>query len=35
MDFFGKWPGDKKELDKITKIIYEDRKKAKMREVKF
>ncbi len=35
MDFFGKWPGDKKELDKIQKMISEDRKKAKTREVKF
>ena len=35
LDFFGKWPGDKKELDKIGKRIYEDRKKAKGREVKF
>ncbi len=35
LDFFGKWPGDKKELDKIEKRIYEDRKKAKLRELKF
>jgi len=35
MKFFGAWPGPKKELDKIEKIIYEDRKKAKTRDVKF
>ena len=35
LDFFGKWPGDKKELDKIEKMIYNDRKKFKTREVKF
>lgn len=35
LDFFGKWSGDKKELDKVEKMVYEDRKKAKTREVKF
>lgn len=34
LDFFGIWK-DKKELDKIEKIIYEDRKKSKLRDVKF
>ena len=35
LEFAGKWPGDKKELDKIEKMIYKDRKKAKTREVKI
>ena len=35
MDFAGKWPGGKEELDKIKKIIYEDRKKFKLRKVEF
>ncbi len=35
LDFFGKWSGDKKELDKMERTIYEDRKKTKGREVKF
>jgi len=26
LDFFGKWPGTKKELKKIKKILREDRK---------
>ncbi|MBI3033362.1 antitoxin VapB family protein [Candidatus Woesearchaeota archaeon] len=32
MDFFGKWPGGKEELDKIAKILEEDRKKFKTRD---
>lgn len=35
LDFFGKWSGNKKELDKMERMIYKDRKKAKGREVKF
>ena len=35
MKFFGKWPGDKNELDGIKKMISEDRKKLKLREVSF
>ena len=35
MKFFGKWPGDKNDLDKIKKIIDTDRKKFKLREVNF
>ncbi len=35
LDFFGKWPGDKKELDKIEKELYRERKKFKLREVKL
>jgi len=33
--FFGAWSGPKEELDRIEKMIYEDRKKTKMRDVKF
>ncbi len=33
-DFFGVWK-DKVELDKIEKMIYEDRKKFKLRDVNF
>lgn len=35
MDFAGKWPGGNEELDKIEKIVYEDRKKFKLRKVEF
>ncbi len=35
MDFAGKWVGSREELDKIEKMIYEDRKKFKLRTVKF
>ena len=35
MDFAGKWPGDKKELDKIKRILSEDRKKFKLRGYKL
>ena len=35
MKFFGKWPGDKKELDKIKAEINEDRKKFKLSKVRF
>lgn len=35
MKFFGKWPGDKNDLDKIKERINSDRKKFKLREVKF
>ncbi|MBS3075292.1 antitoxin VapB family protein [Candidatus Pacearchaeota archaeon] len=34
-DFFGIWKEDSDEWGKIKKEIYEDRKKAKLREVKF
>jgi predicted CopG family antitoxin len=34
-DVFGKWPGPKEELDKIEKLIAEDRKKFKLKEVSF
>ena len=33
--FFGKWPGDKTELNKIENVINKDRKKFKLREVKL
>ncbi len=33
LDFFGKWHGDKKELDRIEKILAESRKAAKTRAV--
>jgi len=32
---FGKWPGTTRELDNISKMIEEDRKKFKLHEVKF
>lgn len=32
MDFAGKWPGDKKEVDQIKKILSQDRKKFKLRD---
>jgi predicted CopG family antitoxin len=35
MDFFGIWKEDADEWEKIKKRIYEDRKKAKLREVKL
>ena len=35
MDFFGIWKEDADEWEVIKKKIYEDRKKAKLREVKF
>ena len=35
LDFWGKWPGGKEELDRIEKIIYEDRKRFKLRKVEF
>ena len=35
LDFFGKWPGDKEELNKIEKELYKERKKFKLREVKI
>lgn len=35
MDLFGKWPGPKEELDRIEREIYQDRKKATIREVSF
>ena len=35
MDLFGVWADDAEEWDKINKKIYEDRKKAKLREVKL
>ena len=35
MKFFGKWPGDKNDLDRIKRMIENDRKKLKLREVNF
>ena len=35
LDFFGKWPGNKGELDVIKKTLARDRKNFKTREVKF
>lgn len=34
IDFFGIWKNDK-EVEKIKKKIYEDRRKSKLKEVKF
>ena len=34
-DFFGKWPGTKKELNKISKELTQERKTFKTKEVKF
>lgn len=35
MDSAGRWVGSKEETDRIFKGIYEDRKKFKLRTVKF
>ena len=35
LDFFGKWPGDKKELDAIKKTLARDRKSFNTKEVSF
>ncbi len=35
LELAGKWSGSKEELDRIERLIYEDRKKFKMRRVKF
>ncbi len=35
LDLAGKWTGGKEELNKIEKMIYEDRKKFKLRKVEF
>jgi predicted CopG family antitoxin len=35
LDFFGKWPGPKNELDKIKKSLSKERESFKTREVKF
>jgi len=35
MEFAGKWPGGREELDRIERIIYEDRKRFKLRKVEF
>jgi len=35
LDFFGKWPGPKKELDKISKELKKERESFKTREVKI
>ena len=35
MDFFGKWPGSKEELNEIKKMLEKDRKNAKLRDVKL
>ena len=32
-DFFGKWPGGTEELNRIEKILKEDRRKFKTRDV--
>ena len=34
-DFFGKWPGDAKEVEQIMSTIAADRKRFSTREVKF
>ena len=34
-DYFGIWKENADEWEKIKKIIYEDRKKFKLRDVKF
>ncbi len=33
MDFFGRWPGTKKELTEIKKTLEHDRKKFKTRDI--
>lgn len=35
LDFFGKWPGDAKEIIGIKRMLERDRKRFKMREVAF
>ena len=35
LDLAGRWAGGKEELDRIEKMIYKDRKKFKLRTVKF
>ncbi len=35
MKFFGAWPGPKEELDKIEKMIYEQRKRVRFRGAKL
>ncbi|MBI2580435.1 antitoxin VapB family protein [Candidatus Woesearchaeota archaeon] len=35
MDSWGKWTGGREELDRIEKMIYDDRRKFKLRTVKF
>jgi len=35
MDFWGKWPGGKEELNRIEKILTDERKKFKLRKVEF
>ncbi len=35
LDFFGKWPGPKEELDKISKELERERRSFSTREVKF
>lgn len=35
LDFFGAWPGDKKELDAIKKELERERRSFKTREVAF
>lgn len=34
-DFWGKWPGNKEELKRISKHLYRERKAFKTREIKF
>ncbi len=35
LDFFGKWPGDEKEIKEIKKKLEQERKNFKTREVTF
>lgn len=35
MDFYGIWADKKEEVEKMKKMIEDDRKKFKLREVKF
>lgn len=35
MDFFGKWPGPKDELDRIEAMLGEERRDFKMRDAEF
>ena len=35
MDFFGKWPGDSKEIDSIKDVLRERRKTFKTKEISF
>ena len=35
LEFYGKWPGTKEELNEIENILEKDRKRFKVKEVKF